>query len=156
MTSSLDRWYSPGAIKYTPTQIRYFILPFLDDLEIGEWPPRPQRSGYSTAIVKPPFIAKEHAGFVPAVEVAAELTARMACLPPPAAAAMLEVYGYGTNYYDYAYLHNMTDYGLRQLLKDAVDYCSGEARKMQTYKSWQTERAIDKLWQAIQTPAESK
>ena len=157
MTSSiLDRWYSPGAIKYTPTQIRYFILPFLDELQIGEWPPRPRESGYTTAIIKPPRIQAYQAGFVQAVEVSAELTARMAHLPPAAAAAMREVYGYGTNYYDYAQLHNMTDYGLRQLLRDAIDYCAGEQRKMQTYAAWQADRGALKLARAIQSPAPGK
>ena len=156
MTNSQDYWISPGAIKYTPKQICYFILPFLDELEIGSWPPRPRKSGYSTEIVKAPFIAKEHAGFVPAVEVAAELTARMAHLPPPAAAALREVYQYGANYYDYAYLHNYTEYALRQLLRDAVDYCAGEARKMQTYAAWQADRGALKLARAIQSPAPAK
>jgi len=154
MTSSiLDRWYSPGAIRYSPIQIRYFILPFLYELQIGQWPPRPRESGYTTAIIKPPRIQTYQAGFVQAVEVSAELTARMAQLPPPAAAALLAIYGRGEDYQDYARAHNITGYGLRQLLKGAIDYCAGEERKMQSYSAWQAARGVEKLARAMQSPA---
>ena len=156
MTNSQDYWVSPGAVRYTSKQICLFLLPNLPELEIGEWPIKPRKSGYSTAIINAPRIAKEYAGFVPAVEVAAELTARMAHLPPPAAAAMLAIYGHDENYQDYARTHNFTDHGLRQLLRDAIDYCAGEQRKMQTYAAWQADRGALKLARSIQSPAPGK
>jgi hypothetical protein len=145
----LDTWYSPEAIKYTPSQIKYFILPYLADLEKGEYPPKPRESGYTTCIVPAPRIQKYQASFVPAVEISAEIKLRLSRLPAPIMWAVVAIYGSEVDMYDYARQHNVSEYDLRKMLRAGIDYISGEDRKSEDYKTWQETRGVERLLRAV-------
>jgi len=70
-----DKWYSPGAIKFTKTQIKW-LIPRLPSLRNGEYPHNPKESGYSDfGGGKPQF--KAGAKFEVPAGIAAELDIRL-------------------------------------------------------------------------------
>jgi hypothetical protein len=115
----------------TTDQLRYFLLPHLDDLRHGYYPEDPRRIG------RPGGGFNKNAKFVGAVDIAAEIDLRMDKIVDSIALILrytaypnwtLQDIARSLHYRDQEYLEIEMEYMLR--------YIAGRKRKVQTYPQW--------------------
>jgi len=147
-------WYLPWEVVPTVYQLENFVLPYLDDLRLGSWPPDCRTTGYTNDGMSIPTNNKAH--FVDAIDLAAEIDERMNMMVNSEALILYytDPRGVGHNpdlkYRDYDddkhpvynyrriawMLHFLDEHDLEIEMHYMLKYVAGSKRKTQTYPRW--------------------
>lgn len=139
----IDAWYSPSQINYSVEQLRSFLLPNLQTLRDGEYPPDPRDTGYERTSHR---MDRSSASFCTPCELAAEIEVRLAQIGNDGSIILL-LYVYGHTLSEVAMKHKRTEY---EILRDSgkmLRYISGYKRKLMTYDAWLTMRAQHRVYE---------
>lgn len=127
-----DDWYKPSEVIPTVSQLQFFVLPYLDDLRDGSWPPDTRDTGYfdngrsSTRVTIAPWLG--------AAELAAEIDERMGRVVD--SVALILHYTAGWEWYKVARNLHYTENELRREVILMLKYIAGRNRKRDTYPRW--------------------
>jgi hypothetical protein len=125
------QWYSPNEINFTRWQLTTFVIPNIDLIRQGEWPPEP--SGY-VDLAPGRTNNQRCARFVPAIDIAAEYDIRIEQLPFPW--LLDKVYADGWLHQRVARYYHISYKDVRVLENLYLGYVKGSERKRMTYEEW--------------------
>jgi hypothetical protein len=123
-------YYPIYLIRYCRPQV-FFIIEHLEQIGDGKYPADPKPSGYVDSNIQHQI--NQEAGFVNAAIVYAEVTARLDMCRGDGVTLVHEIVNLHAEYYDM----------LSPAARNALNYCSGWARKRKRYSAWVARRRQD-------------
>jgi hypothetical protein len=120
-------WYEPNEIQFCSNQI-FFIIENLNALEIGEYPPNHENTGYTGGNSKPQF--RSGGNFMTAATLFAEFDRRLKRTGKAGKTLIHEV----------TVLDAQRPDRLSQTARDALYYCAGRDAKRMSFAGWLAQR----------------
>ncbi len=113
----IEKWWQPGAIKYSPEQFTLLLIPYYEELSLGDYPDPVRCFGRSPN--------KGNAYYCTAIEIAAEVNFRMNRLPD-----------HGKLLFRLCEFPIEPQYITNDLANLNLRYISGFRRKRKSYDRW--------------------
>ncbi len=131
-----EDWWAPGEVIPTVSQLEMFVLPSIDELRNGDWPPDPRPTGYADYRKTR---TNKQAHFIHAAELAAEVDERMDRITDSIALILYYTAGWELHKIAKA-LHYYDELDLWHEMRLMLKYVAGRKRKATTYPRWKAIR----------------
>ncbi len=132
-------FYRPGEIVPTVSQLIEFILPHLDDLRLGCWPPDHRITGYTNSEAKSPN-RNTKCSFLNAAELAAEVDDRMSKVVDSIALILAYTANPPWSIERIAQSLHYDEEDLRHEMRLMLKYVAGKNQKADSYLEWKRKR----------------